>query len=109
MNQAKNMTRPGTYEDELRYFGAILHQLCGRPENYDVRRARLRARRTTRTLTVPHASAPIVQPTVATKAKPSKPKPTGLASVFRFNRSSKMNIILQHLATDPRKRTQPAA
>ena len=103
------MIRPGSYEDELRYFGAILHQLFGRPENYDVRRARLKARRTARTLTAPQ-SAPIVQRTLAQPPKPPEPKPTGLASVIRFTPGAINNTtILQHMATDPSKRPRPAA
>ena len=101
------MIRPGSYEDELRYFGAILHQLFGRPENYDVRRARLKARRTARTLTAPQ-SAPIVQRTLAQPPKPPEPKPAGLASVIRFKQQKKTTI-LQRMATDPSKRPRPAA
>ena len=107
MNNEKTMIRPGSYEDELRYFGAILHQLCGRPENYDVRRARLKARRTARTMAAPQ-SAPIVQRTLAQPPKPPEPKPTGLASVIRFTPGAINNTnILQRMATS--KRPRPAA
>ena len=98
-----------TDEEESRWFAGILYQLFGRRGNYDVRRARLKARRTARTMAAPQ-SASIVQRTLAQPPKPPEPKPTGLAGVIRFTPGAINNTnILQHMATDPSKRPRPAA
>ena len=103
MNNEKTLTD----EDDSRWFAGILHQLFGSRGNYDARRARLKARRTARTLAAPQ-SAPIVQRTLAQPPKPPEPKPTGLASVIRFTPGAINNTnILQRMATG--RRPQPAA